>query len=147
MPLTVNSDMYWQPTEEISYLCFILLKYLITSCGCHWDTKNVLMEEMSMWFFLKEIGWSKLACTPCKAIRFYSHDYVSHKNLSLVTQIKKNISPWQWFLFDAPIRPMQTGKCQRAETVLLTGISIVSNAAGLFSNQGTWGFVYKLLEP
>lgn len=61
--------------------------------------------------------------------------------------IKKNISPWQCFFFGVSIRPMQTGKCQRAETVLPMSMSVVSNTAGLFSNQGTWGFVYKLLEP
>lgn len=45
------------------------------------------------------------------------------------------------------LRPMQTGKCQTAETVLPTSVSVVPSIAGLFPNQGTWGFVYKLLEP
>lgn len=61
--------------------------------------------------------------------------------------IKKNISPRQWFFFDVPIRPVQTGKCQRAEAVSPASMSVVSTTAGLFSNQGTWGSVYKLLEP
>lgn len=54
MLLAVNSDMYWQPVEEMSHLCFILLKYLITSYGCHWDSKNTLMERLPISFFLEE---------------------------------------------------------------------------------------------
>ena len=59
---------------------------------------------------------------------------------------KKNHYLWQWFFFDIPLRQVWVGKYQRAEVVLPTSVSVLSDITGLFPKQHTWGFGYKLPE-
>lgn len=52
MPLVVNSKRH--PAEGISNLCIILLKYLVTSCGCHWDSAKHSHGRITCFFILEE---------------------------------------------------------------------------------------------